>query len=70
MAKTAPNFTPQLLINGASRAAQGGETFDLHHPATGAQIGKIPLAAPADVDAAIAAARSASAAASRLSAPS
>jgi len=59
MAKTAPNFTPQLLINGTSRAAQGGETFDLRHPATGAPIGKIPLASPADVDAAIAAARTA-----------
>ena len=56
MAKTAPNFTPQLLISGTSRAAEGGETFDLYHPATGAQIGKIPLASPADVNAAIAAA--------------
>ncbi|MFZ9846284.1 MAG: aldehyde dehydrogenase family protein, partial [Candidatus Limnocylindrus sp.] len=59
MAKTAPNFTPQLLINGTSRSAQGGETFDLRHPATGAPIGKIPLASPADVDAAVAAARTA-----------
>lgn len=56
---TAPNFSPQLLINGSSRAAQDGGTFDLHHPATGARIGKIPLATPADVDAAIAAARAA-----------
>jgi len=59
MAKTAPNFAPQLLINGTSRAAQGGATFDLVHPATGAQIGKIPLASPADVGAAINAARTA-----------
>jgi betaine-aldehyde dehydrogenase len=59
MAKTTPNYTPQLLIDGTSRAAQGGETFDLRHPATGAPIGKIPLASPADVDAAIAAARTA-----------
>jgi len=59
MMRATPNFTPQLLINGSSRAAHGGTTFDLYHPATGAQIGKIPLAAPADVDAAIAAARAA-----------
>ena len=59
MAKSAPNFTPQLLINGTSRAAQGGETFDLRHPATGTLIGKVPLASPADVDAAVAAARTA-----------
>ena len=59
MAKAGPNFTPHLLIDGTSRAALSGETFDLRHPATGAQIGKIPLAGPADVDAAIAAARTA-----------
>ncbi|MEY3472283.1 MAG: hypothetical protein RLY63_958, partial [Chloroflexota bacterium] len=59
MAKPVPTFAPQLLINGTSRAAEGGETFELRHPATGAPIGKIPLASPADVDAAIAAARTA-----------
>ena len=59
MAKAGPNFTPHLLIDGTSRAALSGETFDLRHPATGAQIGKIPLAGPADVDATIAAARTA-----------
>ena len=38
MAKAGPNFTPHLLIDGTSRAALSGETFDLRHPATGAQI--------------------------------
>jgi len=57
MSKETPNFTPQLLIDGTSRAAQDGGTFDLRHPATGVVIGKIPLATPDDVGAAIAAAR-------------
>ena len=59
MAEMAAHFAPQMLINGASRAAQGDATFDLRHPATGALIGKIPLATPSDVDAAVAAARNA-----------
>jgi len=52
-----PDLRPSLLIDGVSRAASDGATFELRHPASGAVIGAVPRASVADVDAAIAAAR-------------
>jgi betaine-aldehyde dehydrogenase len=57
MLNSTPYFRPQLVIDGISRFAQGEAHFPLHHPATGVQIGVIPRAGVADVDAAIVAAR-------------
>jgi betaine-aldehyde dehydrogenase len=57
MRQVSPNFKPDLLIGGLSRQAEAGATFTLRHPASGEAIGEIPLAAHADVDAAIHAAR-------------
>jgi acyl-CoA reductase-like NAD-dependent aldehyde dehydrogenase len=48
-----------LLIGGESRAAADGATFETLDPATGKAIASVPQAGPADVDAAVAAARAA-----------
>ena len=48
-----PPFTPQMLIDGASRSAEGDRRFDLRHPASGAVIGAIPHASANDVAATI-----------------
>ena len=45
-----------LYIDGAPRAAAGGETFETLNPATGGRLARVQLAGPADVDAAVAAA--------------
>ena len=49
----------QLLIGGAWRAAEGDKTFDVVEPATSDLMAKAALASPADVDAAVKAAREA-----------
>ena len=46
-----------LLIDGQWVAAQGGETWSHSHPATGEEVASFPIAGPADVDAAVRAAR-------------
>jgi TrmH family RNA methyltransferase len=48
----------RLLINGEWRDATGGETIDVINPATEEIIATVPAATTADVDAAVAAARS------------
>jgi aldehyde dehydrogenase (NAD+) len=47
----------QLLVDGKLRAATGGASFEIVNPATEEVIGSAPAATPADVDAAVAAAR-------------
>jgi betaine-aldehyde dehydrogenase len=47
----------QMLINGQWREARSGKTYDVMNPATDEVIAKVPDAGPADVDAAVAAAR-------------
>ena len=47
----------QLLIDGAWRPAESGETFETHDPATGEVIAEVALGVAADVDLAVAAAR-------------
>ncbi|KUL41431.1 aldehyde dehydrogenase family protein [Actinoplanes awajinensis] len=47
----------ELLIDGAWRAAADGRTWTHTHPATGEQVGDFAVASPADVDAAVRAAR-------------
>jgi len=49
----------QLLIGGAWRAGQEEKTFDVVEPATSKVMAKAAVASPADVDASVAAARSA-----------
>ncbi|MFB7270840.1 aldehyde dehydrogenase family protein [Streptomyces sp. NPDC056244] len=49
----------RMFIGGEWVTAQGGETFDVHDPADGRVIAHVPAAQPADVDAAVAAARAA-----------
>ncbi len=46
-----------LLIDGEARAALDGATWTQVHPATGEEIGQVPVAGPKDVDAAVRAAR-------------
>lgn len=48
-----------LLIDGAWRKAEGGADFATLDPATGRETGRIAAASPADVDAAVGAARAA-----------
>lgn len=48
-----------LFIGGTWTAPSTDAVIEVHSPATGAYVGKVPLAAPADVDAAVAAARDA-----------
>ena len=49
----------QLFIGGKWTAPSTSEVIEVHCPATGEYVGKVPLAAAADVDAAVAAARDA-----------
>jgi aldehyde dehydrogenase (NAD+) len=49
----------QLFIGGKWTAPSTEEVIDVHSPATGEYVGRVPLAAAADVDAAVAAARKA-----------
>lgn len=49
-------FRP-MFIDGQWVAAQSGEVSETYNPATGAVLATVPLAAPADVDRAVAAAR-------------
>ncbi|MGE0025823.1 MAG: aldehyde dehydrogenase family protein [Thermoleophilia bacterium] len=46
-----------LVIDGAERPAEGGATFPTIEPASGAHLADVAEASPADVDAAVAAAR-------------
>lgn len=49
-------FKPQLLIDGAWSAAEGGKVFAVENPATGEVIAQVADATPADTERAIAAA--------------
>ncbi|SPM33353.1 Acyl-CoA reductase or other NAD-dependent aldehyde dehydrogenase [Mycobacterium rhizamassiliense] len=49
----------KLFIGGRWTAPSTDQVIEVHCPATGEYVGKVPLAAPADVDAAVAAARAA-----------
>jgi aldehyde dehydrogenase (NAD+) len=46
-----------MLIDGAWTAGQSGESWSHSHPATGEEVAAFPIAGPADVDAAVRAAR-------------
>ena len=46
-----------MLIDGEWRPAQSGQTWSHVHPATGEEVASFPIAGPADVDAAVRAAR-------------
>jgi aldehyde dehydrogenase (NAD+) len=46
-----------LLIGGRRRAPEGGRTLEVRSPATEQLVGRVPEAGPADVDAAVTAAR-------------
>jgi aldehyde dehydrogenase (NAD+) len=48
-----------LLIDGSWAAARSGESWSHSHPATGEEVASFPIAGPADVDAAVRAARKA-----------
>ena len=49
----------RMFIGGGWAEARGGATFDVHDPASGAVVARVPLASAADVDDAVAAARAA-----------
>src|ERR1700761_4549550 len=49
----------KLFIGGKWTEPSTSEVIEVHCPATGEYVGKVPLAAAADVDAAVAAARNA-----------
>jgi malonate-semialdehyde dehydrogenase (acetylating) / methylmalonate-semialdehyde dehydrogenase len=57
------------LIAGESRPAAGGEVAPVTNPATGENLAEVPLSGPADVDAAVLAAREAGPAWAALSVP-
>jgi aldehyde dehydrogenase (NAD+) len=48
---------PELFIGGRWLASGGPERAEIHNPATGAYVGSASLASPADIDKAVAAAR-------------
>jgi acyl-CoA reductase-like NAD-dependent aldehyde dehydrogenase len=50
---------PQLYINGTWTAPSGHDTIEVHSPSTEERIGSVPRGKEADIDAAVAAARSA-----------
>jgi acyl-CoA reductase-like NAD-dependent aldehyde dehydrogenase len=50
---------PQLYIAGTWTAPAGGDTIEVHSPATEELIGSVPRGIEADIDAAVAAARTA-----------
>ncbi|HMJ81251.1 MAG TPA: aldehyde dehydrogenase family protein [Candidatus Dormibacteraeota bacterium] len=47
----------RMLIGGEQVPAADGQTFDVHNPATGRVMARVPLGGPADVDRAVEAAR-------------
>ena len=49
----------KLFINGSGVAATSNETLAVYDPSTGEEIGRIPEAAPQDLDRAVVAARAA-----------
>ena len=49
----------KLFIGGKWTTPSTSDVIEVHSPATGEYVGRVPLAAPADVDAAVAAARAA-----------
>lgn len=49
----------KLFIGGKWTAPATDQVIEVHSPATGEYVGKVPLATKADVDAAVAAARTA-----------
>ena len=59
MTASAPTEYDELFIGGKWTAPSTAEVIEVHCPATGEYVGKVPLAATADVDAAVAAARDA-----------
>lgn len=59
MAESTPTEYDKLFIGGRWTAPSTGEVIEVHSPATGKYVGKVPLAARADVDKAVAAARKA-----------
>jgi len=61
-APTSETATPdipelRMLIGGEQVPAADGQTFDVHNPATGRVMARVPLGGPADVDRAVEAAR-------------
>jgi phenylacetaldehyde dehydrogenase len=58
-ASTVIESEPRLLIGGERTDAASGERFDVLNPATGELLATVPAGGPADVDAAVAAARAA-----------
>jgi len=56
-AETAPVTDLRMLIGGEQVPAADGQTFDVHNPATGRVMARVPLGGPADVDRAVEAAR-------------
>jgi len=50
---------PQLYIAGTWTAPAGHDTIEVHSPATEERIGSVPRGSEADIDAAVAAARTA-----------
>ena len=54
MAKTVQNY-----VGGAWRASSASETLSITNPATGVEIGRVPLSSGSDVDAAVQAANAA-----------
>ena len=50
---------PQLYIGGTWTAPAGHDTIEVHSPATEERIGSVPRGTEADIDAAVAAARTA-----------
>ncbi|HEX7321739.1 MAG TPA: aldehyde dehydrogenase [Mycobacterium sp.] len=59
MTSSAPTEYDKLFIGGKWAAPSTDQVIEVHSPATGAYVGKVPLAAKADVDKAVAAARAA-----------
>ncbi|MGH2454987.1 MAG: aldehyde dehydrogenase family protein [Candidatus Limnocylindria bacterium] len=57
MTDAAATLESRLLIDGAFRDGAGGATFSTGNPATGQDLAEVALAAPADVDEAVSAAR-------------
>ncbi|MEO8814361.1 MAG: aldehyde dehydrogenase [Mycobacterium sp.] len=59
MTDSSPTEYDKLFIGGTWTAPSTDQVIEVHSPATGAYVGKVPLAAKADVDAAVVAAREA-----------
>src|SRR5687768_15287923 len=59
MAVTAKIIEPRNVIGAQRVPAQSGRAIPVTDPATGAEIGAVPMSGPEDVDAAVATAREA-----------